>query len=118
MPFKKRGSTPKCHKHLRKICDLYCKQCNSSKCALCIFSGEHEQHKKVDLLKRVQSKRTDLRSNLLELEECILPRYVEIASNISMQKNCLKQNFQKVENEIDKRGKEWHRDVDTSVDTV
>lgn len=96
VPFKKRGSTPKCPKHSRKICDLYCKHCKSPICALCISSGEHEQHKKVDLLSRVESKQADLRSNLLELEECILPKYVEIASKISMQKNCLKQNFQKV----------------------
>lgn len=115
VPFKKRGSTPKCPKHSRKICDLYCKQCKSPICALCISSGEHEQHKKVDLLSQVESKQADLRSNLLELEECILPKYVEIASNISMQKHCLKQNFQKVENEIDKRGKEWHTEIDTVI---
>lgn len=112
VPFKKRGSTPKCPKHSRKICDLYCKQCKSPICALCISSGEHEQLKNVDLLKRVESKREDLRSILLELEECILPKHVEIASNILMQKNCLKQN---VENEIDKRGKEWHREIDTAI---
>lgn len=108
VPFKKRGSTPKYPKHSRKICDLYCKQCKSPICALCISSGEHEQHKKVDLLQRFQSKQADLRSNLLELEECILPKYVDIASNISKQKNCLKQNFQKVEMKSSKEGKEWH----------
>lgn len=98
-----------------KYVTLHCKQCKSPICALCISSGEHEQHKKFDLLKRVESKQADLRSNLLELEECILPKYVTIASNISMQKNCLQQNFQKVENEIDKRRKEWHREIDTVI---
>lgn len=115
VPFKKRGSTPKCQKHSRKVCDLYCKQCNIPICALCISSGEHEQHKKVDLLKRVESKQADLRSNLLKLEESILPKYIEIASNISKQKKCLKQNFLKVENEIDKKGKEWHGEIDTVI---
>lgn len=44
-----------------------------------------------------------------------MPKYIEIASNILKQKKCLKQNFLKVENEIDKKGKEWHGEIDTVI---
>lgn len=52
VPFKKRGSTPICSKHSTKVCELYCEKCENKICALCVSSGEHEQHKKVDICKK------------------------------------------------------------------
>lgn len=48
--FKKRGSTSQCPKHASKICELQCAECDNSICAICVSSGEHDQHKKVDIL--------------------------------------------------------------------
>lgn len=43
----KRGSTPLCPKHSKKNCELFCEQCNSIICTICVSSGEHEMHKKL-----------------------------------------------------------------------
>lgn len=49
--FKNRGSTHKCPQHCSKQCLLYCEQCDILICSLCVCCGEHEHHKKVDILK-------------------------------------------------------------------
>lgn len=62
--FNKRRSTityPICQKHANKIYELHCKQCNISMCLLCVFTGDHEQHVKIDILEQVRVKKDSLR---------------------------------------------------------
>ena len=50
VPFSMRGCTPECQTHSTELCKLHCQECDLPICALCISSGEHEQHNKVDIL--------------------------------------------------------------------
>lgn len=109
--FKKRGSTPKCPKHASKICELHCAECNNSICAICVSSGEHEQHKKVDILEYVENKKGEIQKDLKELEDSIFPKYQEIAKSISSQMSAFVENSQKMKTIIDQKGKEWHREI-------
>eukprot|EP00105_Crassostrea_gigas_P032903 XP_011456101.1 PREDICTED: uncharacterized protein LOC105348404 [Crassostrea gigas] len=113
--FKKRGSTLKCPKHAAKICELHCAECNNSICAICVSSGEHEQHKKVDISEYVENKKGEIQNDLQELEETIFPKYQEIAKSISSQKSACVENSQKMKTIIDQKGKEWHREIDNLV---
>ncbi|XP_052695150.1 uncharacterized protein LOC128173492 [Crassostrea angulata] len=113
--FKKRGSTPKCPKHASKICELHCAECNNSICAICVSSGEHEQHKKVDMLEYFENKKGESQIDLEELEEAIFSQYQKIASNILSQKSDLLKNSQKLKATIDKNGEEWHKAIDNLI---
>ena len=59
--YEKRGSTPKCPKHSSRICELCCELCNITICSLCVSSGEHEQHSKVDILETFEPKKKTLK---------------------------------------------------------
>lgn len=113
--FKKRGSTSKCPKHASKICELHCAECNNSICAICVSSGEHEQHKKVDILEYVENKKGEIQKDLKELEDSIFPKYQEIAKSISSQMSAFVENSQKMKTIIDQKGKEWHREIDNLI---
>lgn len=118
VPFKKRGSTYKCPKHCTKQCLLYCEQCDIPICLLCISCGEHENHKKVDILESLKKKKTFLQKDLQELEKTIYPQYQEIASFIVIQKSAVEENSQKLKEAIDKQGVEWHNEIDTIIRTL
>lgn len=116
--FKNRGSTPKCPKHSTKICELYCEECDIPICATCVSCGEHEQHKKVDIIKTFENKKTLLQRDLQELEESISPEYQEIASDIPGQKVNLIKNSEIVMGDIDIYGDALHREIDIIIDTM
>lgn len=113
--FRNRGSTPKCPKHSTKICELHCEECNTPICATCVSCGEHEQHKKVDLIKTFENKKTLLQRDLQELEESIFPEYQEIASDINGQKVYLIKNSKIVTADIDNYGDALHREIDIII---
>lgn len=113
--FRNRGSTPKCPKHSTKICELHCEECNIPICATCVSCGEHEQHKKVDLIKTFENKKTLLQRDLQELEESIFPEYQEIASDITGQKVNLINNSKIVTADIDNYGDALHREIDIII---
>lgn len=58
VPFKNRGSSPKCPKHSTKLCELHCEKCDILICSLCVSSTEHEGHKLIDYtLKIIETKK-------------------------------------------------------------
>lgn len=60
VPFKYRRSIPKCQNHSTKICELYCKQCNTPICAYCVSSEEHQGHAVEKVLTIIEKKKTRL----------------------------------------------------------
>lgn len=110
--FKKRGSTSICQKHFSKICELYCKQCNTPICADCVSSKEHNAHDIINIASALESKRDELQKDLKELEVSIYLSYQEIASNIPIQRANLKENSQKLAIALDKYRDFLHKEVD------
>ncbi|XP_065925997.1 B-box type zinc finger protein ncl-1-like [Magallana gigas] len=115
VPFKYRGSFPKCQKHFTKICDQYCEQCNIPICELCFSSKEHQTHDVVDILERLKRKTQFLQKDLQDFEKLIHPKYQEILSSISEQKADLRENSHKLTTAINKHGEDLHREIDAII---
>lgn len=115
VPFKKRGSTPICSIHSKKVCELYCERCENKICALCVSSGEHEQHKKVDIWKKMNDTKADIKKDLQELEETILSKHEAVESQITVQIADFEKNSRNLKLDIDKKGEEWHKEIDIII---
>nr|XP_022302201.1 uncharacterized protein LOC111110126 [Crassostrea virginica] len=115
VPFKQRRSIPKCPKHSTKRCILICEECNVPMCVACDSSGEHERHKKEDILKAMVKKEELIRKDLQELEMSIYPRYQEGATNIPVQRADVRKHSNKVKTTLDKQGEALHTEIDTII---
>ncbi|XP_052706414.1 uncharacterized protein LOC128181889 [Crassostrea angulata] len=115
VPFKYRGSFPKCQKHSTKTCDHYCEQCNIPICELCVSSKEHQTHDVEDLLEILKCEQILIQKDLKDCEKLIHPKYQEILSSISEQKADLRENSQKLTTVINKHGEDLHREIDTII---
>lgn len=115
VPFKKRKSSPLCQKHSTKTCELFCEQCDNPICVFCISANEHEQHKKIDIMELIESRKADIQEDLQELMESILPEYQEIVSHIPDEKDAQEENSQQLKDVIDRHGTEWHREIDNII---
>lgn len=118
VPLSKRGSTPLCPKHSKKICELFCEQCNSIICAICVSSGEHELHQKIDVWKKIDNMKNDIQKDIEELKRSILSKYETIVSNLPAQKAAFGANFQKLKLDVAKKGEEWHKEIDNIVNKL
>ena len=110
-------SYPNCTHHLNKQCELHCKQCNIPICASCISSKEHFGHDLVDIFKELEAKKDVLKKDLHEIENSILPKYEESASNIQIQKDDHLKNSQKLTAELKKHGEALHKEIDMIIQT-
>lgn len=115
VPFKRRRSSPLCQKHSTTTCELFCEQCDSPICVFCISANEHEQHKKIDIMEWIESRKADIQDDLQELMESILPEYQEIVSYITIEKDGLGENTHQLKDDIDRHGTEWHREIDNII---
>nr|XP_022321282.1 uncharacterized protein LOC111123319 [Crassostrea virginica] len=115
VPFRKRGLTVQCENHARKICELHCKQCNIPICALCVSTGEHDQHKKEDILKTFARNIEVVQKDLGELETVISPKYENAAFKILAKEAYFDENFKKLTKALQKQGRNWHREIDTII---
>ena len=115
VPFKLRGSIPKCTKHSTEVCTQFCTTCNIPVCSLCVASSEHEQHEKEDILKLFETKRKLMQNDLQDLEKFIYPRYQEAATNIPVQKAAMNKRSQKLTTALDKQGEALHTEIDTII---
>ncbi|XP_052710964.1 uncharacterized protein LOC128185403 [Crassostrea angulata] len=116
--FKHMGSIanyPICPNHFTQQCELSCKECDIPICVQCV---EHLGHNTIDILKSIETKKEVARKDLQELEKSIYPKYLEIASTISVQKTNFKENHQKLIRALDKQSEDMHREIDTVVKTL
>ena len=116
--YEKRGSTPKCSKHSSRICELCCELCNITICSLCVSSGEHEQHSKVDILETFETKKIQIKKDQEKIQKSIYPKFKEIASNIQVQKDDVKKHSQKLVKAVDKRGEIWYRELGAVIESM
>ena len=116
--FNKRGSTincPKCQRHSNKICDLHCNQCNVPICALCVSSGDHEQHMKIDVLEHLRNRKYIIEKDLKELKESIYPKSHEAASKIPIQRSGVEKNSLELAAALKKQADTLHTEIDIIV---
>nr|XP_022308570.1 uncharacterized protein LOC111114522 [Crassostrea virginica] len=118
VPFHKRGTTinyPKCQKHSPKICELHCKHCNIPICVSCVSSGDHEHHKKIDILKILTKKKELIENDLQELKKLIRPKFQQAASEIPAQKAGVKQHSLKLTAALTKQGEALHKEINSLI---
>lgn len=99
---------PVCSKHSARQCDLYCNTCHSSICTLCVISGEHDMHKKVEIFQAFQNTLDDLVKN-------IYPRHQKVLEDIKDRINKLKQQGAKLTDDLNNHGKALHREIDKLI---
>ncbi|XP_048766824.1 E3 ubiquitin-protein ligase TRIM71-like [Ostrea edulis] len=105
---------PKCLNHSPKQCELYCDKCDVPVCSICI-SNEHNGHNVSDILKKIESKRSSLRTDLEELETRIFPRYEAIASDVQVEKTEAETDYEKLMKTADQQGELLHQEITSMV---
>lgn len=118
VPFKHRQSIPsypKCQEHATKLCELHCEQCDIPVCVQCVSSKKHKAHDVEDILSYLESRNKALQADLEELGKLIYPKYQEIASSFLAQRAELQRNTEELISAVNKRGDDWHRDIDTII---
>ena len=118
VPFEERGSTinyPKCQKHSPKICELYCNHCNIPICVSCVSSGDHDHHKKIDILTTLTKKKEIIEKDLQELMKFIRPKFQQAASKIPAQKVGVKQHSLKLTAVLNKQGEALHKEINSLI---
>ncbi|XP_048749520.1 E3 ubiquitin-protein ligase TRIM36-like [Ostrea edulis] len=106
---------PKCPKHAEKHCELHCEKCDIPVCITCVSSGQHEGHKKLDVLENLSYKTLNIQKDLEELETSIYPRNKEMASDVQSEKAELETNYGKLITVADHQGEILHRQITTIV---
>lgn len=115
--FKQRGSAPKnpkCSQHATNHCELYCEECDSPVCALCISSNSHMGHTVRNLLEILNLKRETIEKDYKEIQS-VFARYEERVSVIEREKSSLEGDCEKLTTAITNQGKALHREVDVIV---
>nr|XP_022304496.1 uncharacterized protein LOC111111678 [Crassostrea virginica] len=118
VPFHKRGSTinyPKCQKHSPKTCEVHCKHCNIPICASCFSSGDHDHHKKIDIVEILTKKKKLIEKDLQELKKLIRPKFQQAASEIPAQKAGVKQHSLKLTAALNKHGEALHKEINSLI---
>uniref|UniRef100_K1PK58 Tripartite motif-containing protein 2 n=1 Tax=Magallana gigas TaxID=29159 RepID=K1PK58_MAGGI len=108
-------SYPKCMTHPDQQCELHCEQCDIPFCTLCFLSRKRLGHSQDSILKTIEIKKEVLHREVQELEKSIYPKYKEMASNISVQKDDLGKISKILSTAINKHGEFWHREIDTII---
>lgn len=109
---------PECSKHSNKLCEIHCEPCKINICSKCVISGDHQQHKLLDIMESFEAKRKELQDELQELEESILPTYQNIASEITDQKTVVHKNAEDLIKALIKQKDIWYREIDTIIENL
>lgn len=109
---------PKCSKHVTNSCDNYCVQCSILLCMDCNSSGEHQEHKIVELRKHFENQRKILQRDLEEIQKHIYPIYQTAASEFLSHKIALSQNTKKLTRALYEQGEIWHKMIYTIIQNM
>lgn len=109
---------PKCSKHVTNSCDNYCVQCSIPLCMDCNSSGEHQEHKIVELRKHFENQRKILQRDLEEIQKHIYPIYQTAASEFLSHKIALSQNTKKLTRALYEQGEIWHKMIYTIIQNM
>lgn len=117
MPFQNRKIVPHCHKHSPNKCELFCNLCDIPICVQCFKSNDHKGHNVSDIFEVLNVQKKTFKKKLNELEK-IYPKYRQIANNISIQKNDLKINSEKLTQDFNHQGVVWHGYIDSIINKL
>ncbi|XP_061176612.1 uncharacterized protein LOC133185431 [Saccostrea echinata] len=115
VPFKQKGTTPKCPNHVGKFCELYCKECGFPVCSRCLSSNFHKGHTLLNLLEIMKSKKEAIEKDVDKLSNSVGPKYEEISREIERGKTNLEKQYKKLTTAVTKQGENWHREIDIIV---
>lgn len=102
----------KCPKHTSEYCERFCMKCDIPVCVRCVSAMEHCDHECVDVMEKLEIKKLILQRDLRELKKSIYPKYLEIASSISVQKHDRYINSHELTYAIYKHREDLHRNID------
>ncbi|XP_078337018.1 uncharacterized protein LOC111138127 isoform X2 [Crassostrea virginica] len=114
VPFELRGIITSCQIHATQICKELCKDCNNPICVTCVASGDHDYHKRKDILKVFESKREDLQ----DLEKVIYPKYQEAASSIPAKRSVVIQQSQNLIRALNKQREAICLEIDNIMQKI
>ena len=118
VPFRLRGCTPKCEKHLKEICKLHCEDCNIPICESCVSSDEHKEHTHENILTCLTAKKDLIQKDLKEIENNLFPKLQEAATNIQKQRADQSKHSQKLRADINAQGEAMHKEINTIIDDM
>lgn len=96
-------------------CELYCKQCDIPICSCCSLSSHHLGHDKFSITEAFKSKTDELKRDLQELEQSLLPKHQDIVSSIKVQYDDLETKSKNLIRDVHRQGADWHKDVDIII---
>nr|XP_022295771.1 uncharacterized protein LOC111105704 [Crassostrea virginica] len=121
VPIHQRKSTliyPNCETHRNEACQYQCKDCNIFVCYHCLASKQHKGHMLIKLEESFSTKKKHILKDREELEERILPLFIEIANNLEIQISNLDDNYKKLTTVISKQREEIHTEVDNAINKM
>ena len=95
-----------CTTHDWEPMNLYCKECNTTKCRIC-FLTEHSTHTSISIEEVAESNKEELQKHLLPLKDIIARAEASLQANTAAQLQ-LKENTQKVVDGVEAVFKELH----------
>lgn len=100
--------SPECHDHAGKRCEVYCKQCYTPVCALCLVES-HKGHDGEKLTHETRIK--EIEHETQEIQNNLVPHFQKISSSIERIASKCEEDFQK-EEKLDEREKQiWIEEV-------
>nr|XP_022305050.1 uncharacterized protein LOC111112043 [Crassostrea virginica] len=102
-----------CPTHPYKQCEQHCEECNIQVCGLCLSLGDHDQHKKEDILQILATKKKLIQKDLLEFKKSIYPKYQEAAANIPVQRADVRKHSEDIKTALKKQIEDLHMEIDT-----
>lgn len=96
-------------------CELYCKQCDIPICSCCSLFSHHLGHDKFSITEAFKSKTDELKRDLQELEQSLLPKYQDIVSSIKVQYDDLETKSKNLIRDVHRQGADWHKEVDIII---
>lgn len=75
-------SFPKCNRHVKNTCELYCKDCTTPICSTCV-TGDHRKHNCTSLEDFIEEKKENIAKEVQEIHSTILPALKEQTSSVN-----------------------------------